>query len=129
MDVMSSLPERILRRLAQHPVMVISVASIGVRVGQDAARLRAGEIDGTEFRLRAGRTLGSISGGALGAAAGAVAGSVVPVLGSLLGGFAGGMLGEHGGAKLGRAAAEVSERWFRQTKRRPEDLDPPKRAL
>lgn len=124
------LGRRLLRRLARHPVAIVSVASIGVRVGRDAFRMKSGEIDAKEFRARTGGNVGSIGGGALGATAGAVAGSVVPVLGSILGGFAGGLIGEAGGAKLGRAAMEQIESLFGAgSGDMPPDLRPPKRDL
>jgi phage tail tape-measure protein len=103
------LPDKILRRLARHPILVISVASMGLRVGREAKRFKSGEIDGPEFRARTASHLGSISGGAIGATAGAIAGSVLPGLGSIIGGFAGGILGEAGGSKLLRFAAEKLE--------------------
>lgn len=126
----SDLPKKIFRRLARHPMIVMSVASIGLRVGREAFRLQKGQINGREFRARTGGHLGSIGGGALGATAGAVAGSVVPVLGSIIGGFAGGILGEAGGSRLGRMAAEGLDDLIGGKK--PDDgpdLRPPKRDL
>src|SRR5262245_20803776 len=105
------IPRPILK-LFRSPIVVISAASLGVRIGKDAYRLKVGEIDTKEFRKRTGANIGSISGGMAGAAAGAAAFSVVPGVGTMLGAFAGGMLGETVGAKLGRRAAERLEEAF-----------------
>ena len=105
----SGLPGRIIRRLSRHPVMVITAASLGIRVGKDAYDFKNGEIDGPEFRARQGSHFGGISGGLAGARVGMVAGSVVPGLGTLLGAFAGGYIGETIGSKLGRKAVEQAE--------------------
>jgi phage tail tape-measure protein len=103
------LPGKIGRRLARHPIAVVSVVSLGYRMGKDALKVRAGEIDDKEWRARAGSHLGSLTGGIAGAAAGAIALSMVPGIGPLLGGFAGGLAGEFGGSKVGRAAIETIE--------------------
>jgi phage tail tape-measure protein len=126
------LPERIIRKLTRHPMLVVSVTTLGVRLGKDAYAMREGEIDAPEFRKRAGAHLGHMSGGLAGAAAGAAAGSVLPGLGTLLGAFAGGMVGEHLGGKAGRAAAELAEsRWGERppTEGPRGPFDPPKRHL
>lgn len=102
------IPRRF-RRLLRSPILVVSAASLGVRMGKDAYRMRAGEIDAKEFRARAGSHFGSISGGIAGAAAGAAAFSALPGIGTILGAFAGGMLGESVGSKIGRKGAERIE--------------------
>ena len=103
------MPGKIGRKLARHPIAVISVATIGVRLGRDAYRLKKGEIDGPEWRARAGEHVGGVSGGIAGAMAGAVAFSIVPGVGPLIGGFAGGLIGELGGSRVGRGAIEAIE--------------------
>lgn len=103
---MSSLPRRLLRRAARHPVALVSTLSMGLRVGKDVHRFKKGEIDAGELKARVGEHAGSIGGGVLGASAGAAVGSVVPVVGTIIGGFAGGLLGESKGSKLGRKLAE-----------------------
>lgn len=109
-----TLPERIWRRLARHPVLVVSTASLGVKVTRDALRMRSGEIDGTEFRARTGRNVGGMSGGLAGAAAGAAWGSVLPGLGTMLGAMAGGIVGEELGGRVGRLAIEQAEITWRE---------------
>jgi phage tail tape-measure protein len=104
-----SLPERIWRRLGRHPVLVVSTATMGVKVGQDGFRLRRGEIDAPEFRKRTGGHVGSMSGGLAGAAAGAAWGSALPGLGTVIGAFAGGLVGEELGGRVGRLAIEQAE--------------------
>lgn len=106
------LPGRLLRRLGRHPVAVVSSLALAVRIGRDGYRARSGEIDGAEFRARAGGHVGGLSGGLAGAAMGATAGSVVPGVGTIIGAFAGGLLGESYGGKLGRQGVERAEaRW------------------
>src|SRR5688572_19847138 len=100
---------RPIKKLFRSPIVVVSAASLGVRIGKDVYRMRIGEIDRKEFRARTGTHLGSISGGMAGAAAGAAAFSVVPGVGTVLGAFAGGLLGETIGGKLGRRAADRFE--------------------
>lgn len=100
---------RPIKKLLRSPLVVVSAASLGVRIGKDAYKMHKGEIDGREFRARTGQHLGSVSGGMAGAAAGAAAFSVVPGVGTVLGAFAGGLFGETVGAKLGRRAAERLE--------------------
>lgn len=110
MDILKRrLPERIIRKLGRHPMVVVSVASLGVRLGKDAMLMNKGEIDPLEFRRRFGSHLGNMGGGIAGAAAGAAAGSVLPGLGTILGAFAGGMVGENLGGRLGRKAVEQGE--------------------
>lgn len=127
-----SLPERIWRRLGRHPVLVVSTVSLGVRVAKDGALLRHGEIDGTEFRARTGRHLGSMSGGLAGAAAGAAWGSVLPGLGTAIGALAGSLIGEELGGRVGRLAVEQAEvTWRERSAPAPEptvepDVSPPK---
>lgn len=104
-----SLPERIWRRLGRHPVLVVSTASLGVKVGKDGFRLRSGEIDPPEFRKRAGGHVGSMGGGLAGAAAGAAWGSALPGLGTVIGAFAGGIIGEELGGRVGQLAVEQAE--------------------
>jgi phage tail tape-measure protein len=106
------IPKRLLMRLLKNPIVVVSAATLGVKIGKDAYQLRLGEIDSKEFRARTGSHLGAISGGVFGAAAGAAALSVVPGVGTILGAFAGGMIGENLGAKLGRKSAEQAEAYF-----------------
>jgi phage tail tape-measure protein len=106
------IPKRLLMRLLKNPIVVVSAATLGVRIGKDAYQMKTGEIDPKEFRARAGSHLGSVSGGVFGAAAGAAALSVVPGVGTILGAFAGGMVGESIGAKLGRKSAEHAEVYF-----------------
>ncbi|MEQ9499615.1 MAG: hypothetical protein RIT81_22200 [Deltaproteobacteria bacterium] len=108
-----TLPERILRRLTRHPVMVVSTLSLSFRVGKDAFSLKKGEIDPPEFRKRTGSHLGTLGGGLAGAAAGAAAGSVVPGIGTIIGTFAGGMVGEMAGGRIGREAVERAEELVR----------------
>ena len=92
------LPERILKRLSKHPMAVLGVATLGLKVGRDAANLKQGKIDSPEFRKRTGGHVGSVGLGAAGSYAGLTLGvflSPVPVLGGLLGGFAGNALRFH----------------------------------
>src|SRR5262245_4813990 len=119
-DPLRSLPGRIIRKLSRHPIWVVSVCSAGLRLGREAYRFKAGEIDAKELRLRSAGHVGSISGGAIGASVGAVAGSVLPGLGTIIGGFAGGMIGERGGAKLARVAAEKAEEIIEKNGTKPE---------
>lgn len=109
-----SLPERIWRRLGRHPVLVVSTASLGIKLGKEGVRLRRGEIDALEFRLRTGGHVGSMSGGLAGAAAGAAWGSAFPGLGTVIGAFAGGLIGEELGGRVGRLAIEQVELSFRE---------------
>jgi len=104
-----SLPGRIIRRLARHPVLLVGSASLGIRAYQEYGRLKKGEIDAEEFRARTASHFGSISGGAAGATVGAAAGSVIPVVGTIIGGFVGGMIGEAGGSRFFRMAASELE--------------------
>jgi phage tail tape-measure protein len=106
--LLMKIPRPILK-LFRSPIVVVSAASFGVRIGKDVYKMRKGEIDKKEFRARAGTHLGSTTGGMAGAAAGAAAFSMVPGVGTVLGAFAGGMLGEAIGSKLGRRAAERVE--------------------
>jgi hypothetical protein len=103
---------RFWKRLLKNPIVVVSAATFGVRIGKDAYAMKKGEIDAPEFRARTGSHLGSISGGVFGAAAGAAAFSVIPGVGTVLGAFAGGLLGESVGGKLGRKSAEHVETMF-----------------
>jgi len=102
------IPRPILK-LFRSPLVVLSAASLGVRIGKDVYKMRKGEIDSKEFRARTGTNFGSVTGGMAGAAAGAAAFSVLPGVGTVLGAFAGGMLGEAVGSKLGRRAADRIE--------------------
>jgi phage tail tape-measure protein len=111
-DVSAPKIPRFWKRLLKNPVVVVSAATLGVRVGKDAYAMRNGEINAPEFRARAGSHLGSISGGVFGAAAGAAAFSAIPGVGTILGAFAGGLLGEAVGARLGRKSAEHIEDMF-----------------
>lgn len=102
--------ERIIRRLERNPGVVVTFATLSMRMSKDYMRVRAGEIDGSEFRRRGFTHVGSISGGMAGAAAGALAGTAVaPGLGTVLGAFAGSMVGDDMGTRLGRAAVEHAE--------------------
>jgi len=106
------LPERILRQLARRPMLFISGLSLSLKLGKDGVQYSRGKIDASEFRKRAGSSVGGVGLGAAGSYAGLVAGHFlmpVPVLGGLLGGFAGGALGEIMGDKLGRKAVEKAE--------------------
>src|SRR5689334_4216398 len=100
---------RPITKLLRSPIVMVSAASLGVRIGKDAYKMQKGEISIREFRARTGQHFGSISGGMVGAAAGAAALSVMPGVGTVLGAFGGGLLGETIGAKLGRRAAERFE--------------------
>jgi phage tail tape-measure protein len=105
------LPERILKQLAKRPMMVLGAATLSLKVGKDAVHLKAGKIDGSEFKKRTGGHVGSVGLGTAAGYAGMALGvflSPVPVLGGLLGGFAGGALGEVLGEKLGRGAVELA---------------------
>jgi len=108
------IPKRLLMRLLKNPIVIVSAASLGVRIGKDAFQVRAGEIDTKEFRARTVSHIGSTAGGVFGAAAGAAALSIVPGVGTILGAFAGGMIGENLGAKLGRKSAEHAEVYFKK---------------
>lgn len=111
------LPERILKRLSKHPMAVLGVATLGLKVGRDAANLKQGKIDSPEFRKRTGGHVGSVGLGAAGSYAGLTLGvflSPVPVLGGLLGGFAGGALGELLGDKLGQGAVKKAEQLMKK---------------
>lgn len=118
------LPERIIRRITRHPVMVVSTLSLSMRVGKDAWSLKNGEIDAPEFRIRTGSHVGTLGGGLAGAAAGAAAGSVVPGLGTIIGAFAGGMVGEMAGGKVAREAMERAEALLK-TRAAQSDPSPP----
>ena len=111
LKAMARRPGMVARKLGKHPVLVLSVASLGYRCGKDIYRLRKGEFDRREFNARAGAHLGGVTGGFGGASAGAVIGSVVPGLGTLLGGFAGGIAGEYAGSKMGRSTIEFIRTW------------------
>lgn len=110
----SKLPKvpLIIRRLIKNPVVIMSAATLGVRVGKDFYKMKTGEIDGKELRARTGSHFGGLSGGVFGAAAGAAAFSVLPGVGTMLGAFAGGMIGESFGSKAGRKSAEFAEGLF-----------------
>lgn len=124
------LPIRIIRRLGRHPMMVLSVASFGVRVGKDAFKVRAGKLTWPEFRARTGGHVFGIGGGVAGAAVGAAAGSVVPGIGTILGGFAGSLVGEAAGSKLGESMVKKVETVVRRPRvDRDPDLETPKRNL
>lgn len=113
-----SLPERIWRRLGRHPVLVMSAASTGFKIGQEGLRLSRGLIDPPEFRKRTGEHLGSTSGGLAGAAAGAAWGSALPGFGTAVGALAGGLLGGELGARVGRLAVEQTELTVREYRER-----------
>jgi phage tail tape-measure protein len=105
------LPEKIIRKLARHPVAVISTLSLSMRVGKDAFRVRSGKIDAPEFRARTGGHLGALSGGLAAASVGSAIGTVVaPGIGTILGAFAGGIVGEELGARGGRKLVQQVER-------------------
>lgn len=106
--VAMKIPRPILK-LIRSPIVVVSAASFGMRLGKDVYKMRKGEIDKKEFRARAGTHVGGTTGSMAGAAAGAAAFSMIPGVGTVLGAFAGGVLGEAIGAKLGRRAAERIE--------------------
>ena len=118
------LPGRIIRRLVRRPLVVVSAASLAIRMGRDAYRVKQGEMDGAEFRARSGGHVGGVSGAALGATAGTIAGSIVPGIGSILGGLAGGMLGEIGGTKVGRSFVERAEERIGRSPKKSEDSGP-----
>ncbi|MGF1510157.1 MAG: hypothetical protein ACFB9M_11720 [Myxococcota bacterium] len=102
--------ERIIRRLERHPAAVVTLASLGMRMGKDVRRMKAGDIDVVEFRRRGFTHVGSISGGMAGAAMGAAAGTAVaPGIGTILGAFTGSVVGDNVGTRLGRAAIEHAE--------------------
>lgn len=99
----------------KHPLVVAGAVKLGVSVGQEASRLRRGEVSFKEFRAQIGRHVGGMTGTATGVALGAWAGSVVPGVGTVLGAFGGGlagqMLGEMAttGVERSKAADEASE--------------------
>ncbi len=102
--------ERIIRRLERHPSAVVTMASLSLRFSKDWMRVRAGMIDGAEFRRRGFTHVGSVSGGLAGGAAGALAGTALaPGLGTVLGAFAGSIVGDEAGTRFGRAAVEHAE--------------------
>ncbi len=106
------LPEKIIRKLARHPVAVISTLSLSMRIGKDAYRVKEGKIDNTEFRARTGGHLGALSGGLAVASVGSAIGSVlIPGIGTILGAFAGGIVGEELGARGGRKIVQQVERF------------------
>jgi phage tail tape-measure protein len=120
MAKLPSIPKRLLLRLLKNPIVVVSAATLGIRIGKDAYAMKTGEIDGGEFRARIGSHLGSISGGIFGAAAGAAALSVVPGVGTVLGAFAGGMIGENLGGKMGRKSFEQAASLFTKDEKKDE---------
>lgn len=95
------LPPWVVDKL-KHPIAAAAATTVGIRFGQDAARLRRGELSREEFEKRAAGHLGSLGGTVLGAIAGSAVGSIVPGVGTILGAFTGAMFGEMGGERLGR---------------------------
>ena len=123
------LPGRIVRRLARRPVVVVSLAAVGYRVGKDAYKVSRGEMASEEFRTRAGGHVGAVSGGVMGATMGTVALSVIPGLGPILGGFVGGIVGEMGGQKLGQRVVETVEGSLRPDRASAESPENPASEL
>ena len=113
---MPRLPPNLLERL-KHPLVVAGAIKLGVSLGQEAGRLRRGEVTLSQFKASLGRHVGGMTGTATGVALGAWAGSVVPGVGTVLGAFGGGlagsMLGEmatvQGADRLRPEAAESEE--------------------
>ncbi len=103
--MVKKLPDWLERGLT-HPVAVAGVLSLGIKLGQESTRLRAGEISKEEFRKRAGRHLGAVTGTMSGAGVGSLLGRLWPGPGTLVGIFVGSMLGEMWGEKVGRNAVE-----------------------
>ena len=102
-----SLPKRILRRLARHPIPVAHAVNLALKTGRDAHRWHTGLIDVIELRRRLGSHVGTMGGGLAGAAAGAALFN--PGVAAIVGAFAGSMVGESLGHKAGRAVVEQAE--------------------
>ena len=117
MDQPKPWPGRINDRL-KHPAVVAGALALGLRMGQEASRLKKGEIDLEQFRRNAAKHTGTVGGTLTGAALGAIAGSWLPGAGTILGAFAGAFLGEMVGEQVGAIGAEKLERLYEHTRKR-----------
>ena len=79
--------------------------TLGLRLGQEAYRLRLGELKTEAFVKRAGQHIGALSGILAGTALGWSLGRAFPGAGAIVGAFGGGLLGQVGGEHVGRVAA------------------------
>jgi hypothetical protein len=113
------LPPNLLEKL-KHPLVVAGAIKLGVSLGQEAGRLRRGEVTLRQFKARMGRHVGGMTGTATGVALGAWAGSVVPGLGTVLGAFGGGLAG----SMLGEMATVQSADRLRPEAPAPDDDEP-----
>ena len=103
---MAKLPDWLERSL-KSPMAAAAALSLGVKLGQETARLGRGEIDRNEFRRRAGLHVGAVTGTVTGAGVGALLGRLWPGgAGTIIGVFMGGVVGEVWGEKVGRTAVD-----------------------
>lgn len=94
-----------LAKALKHPMASAAAMTLGIRMGQELYRLRAGELSREDFEKRFGQHLGALVGTLGGAAAGYTLGQALPGFGAILGAFTGGLVGHMGGEHLGRASA------------------------
>ncbi|MEL6188736.1 MAG: hypothetical protein AAFU79_29300 [Myxococcota bacterium] len=94
-----------LAKALKHPMASAAALTLGIRMGQELYRLRAGELSREDFEKRFGQHLGALVGTLSGAAAGYTLGQAFPGFGAIVGAFAGGLIGHVGGEHLGRASA------------------------
>jgi len=90
----------------KHPLVVAGAIKLGVSLGQEAGKLRRGEVSLRQFKAHLGRHVGGMTGTATGVAVGAWAGSVVPGVGTVLGAFGGGLAGQMLGEMVTIQSAE-----------------------
>lgn len=110
------------------PVTTAAALTLGLKVGQEAYKLKSGEISAEEFERRAGGHIGSVSGTLMGAAVGAVAGIWAPGLGTVMGAFSGGFVGQVMGEHFGRKGAERLQRFVHPDAETRKDMKKRKRA-
>jgi hypothetical protein len=103
-------PLRWLDPILKHPLTARAVTALGVQLGQEASRLRAGEIDEEEFARRVRGHLGALFGTLLGAGAGWMVGRRLPGLGKVVSSFCGGVVGELAGEHLAREGLSRARR-------------------
>lgn len=107
------LPPWLIDRLSS-PVATAAALTLGLKVGQEASKLKSGEISPEEFKRRAGTHVGTITGTMAGALAGSVVGRWLPGLGTLAGAFGGGLMGQLIGENLTRKGADRLEPMVRR---------------
>ena len=102
------LPPWLIDRLSS-PVATAAALTLGLKVGQEASKLKSGEISPEEFKRRAGSHVGTITGTMAGALAGSVIGRWLPGFGTLAGAFGGGLMGQMVGEHLTQKGADRIE--------------------